>query len=67
MELQIQDLVSSIRKEGVDAANEAAEAILADVYDMNPNTEIHLHYTNMTKPAYSFKLELKRSVDKVIE
>jgi V/A-type H+-transporting ATPase subunit E len=30
MELQIQDLVSSIRKEGIDAANAQAEAILAD-------------------------------------
>ena len=30
MELQIQDLVSSIRKEGVEAANAEAEAILAE-------------------------------------
>ena len=30
MELQIQDLVSSIRKEGVDAANAEAEKILAE-------------------------------------
>lgn len=30
MELKIQDLVSSIRKEGVDAANEQAAAILAE-------------------------------------
>lgn len=30
MELQIQDLVSSIRKEGIDAANEKAEQILAE-------------------------------------
>lgn len=30
MELQIQDLVSSIRKEGVDAANAEAETILAE-------------------------------------
>lgn len=30
MELQIQDLVSSIRKEGIDAANADAEVILAD-------------------------------------
>ncbi len=30
MELQIQDLVTSIRKEGIDAANTEAESILAD-------------------------------------
>ena len=30
MELQIQDLVSSIRKEGIDAANSEAESILAE-------------------------------------
>ena len=30
MELQIHDLVSSIRKEGIDAANEQAEKIIAD-------------------------------------
>lgn len=30
MELQIQDLVTSIRKEGIDAANEQAEQIIAD-------------------------------------
>ena len=30
MELQIHDLVSSIRKEGVDAANEQAEKIIAE-------------------------------------
>ena len=30
MELQIQDLVSSIRKEGVDAANAEAEAIISE-------------------------------------
>ncbi len=30
MELQIHDLVSSIRKEGIDAANEQAEQIIAD-------------------------------------
>jgi V/A-type H+-transporting ATPase subunit E len=30
MELQIQDLVSSIRKEGIDAANAEAEAIIAE-------------------------------------
>ena len=30
MELQIQDLVSSIRKEGIDAANSESERILAD-------------------------------------
>ena len=30
MELQIQDLVSSIRKEGIDAANSESEKILAD-------------------------------------
>ena len=30
MELQIQDLVSSIRKEGVEAANAEAEAIIAE-------------------------------------
>jgi V/A-type H+-transporting ATPase subunit E len=30
MELQIQDLVSSIRKEGIDAANAEAESILAE-------------------------------------
>lgn len=30
MELQIQDLVSSIRKEGIDAANSEADSILAD-------------------------------------
>lgn len=30
MELQIQDLVSSIRKEGIDAANVEAETIIAD-------------------------------------
>ena len=30
MELQIQDLVTSIRKEGVEAANAEAEAIIAE-------------------------------------
>ena len=30
MELQIQDLVSSIRKDGIDAANAEAEAIIAE-------------------------------------
>ena len=30
MELQIQDLVSSIRKEGIDAANSESERIIAD-------------------------------------
>lgn len=30
MELQIQDLVSSIRKEGIDAANKEAESIIAE-------------------------------------
>lgn len=30
MELQIQDLVSSIRKDGIDAANEQASAIISD-------------------------------------
>ncbi len=30
MELQIQDLVTSIRKEGIDAANSEAESIIAD-------------------------------------
>ena len=30
MELQIQDLVSSIRKDGIDAANEEAEAIISE-------------------------------------
>ena len=30
MELQIQDLVTSIRKEGIDAANSEAESILAE-------------------------------------
>ena len=29
MELQIQDLVSSIRKDGIDAANAEAEAIIS--------------------------------------
>ena len=30
MELQIQDLVSSIKKDGIDSANQQAAAILAD-------------------------------------
>ena len=30
MELQIQDLVSSIRKEGIEVANAEAESILAE-------------------------------------
>ena len=30
MELQIQDLVSSIRKEGIEAANAEAESIIAE-------------------------------------
>lgn len=30
MELQIQDLVTSIRKEGIDAANAQAESIIAE-------------------------------------
>ena len=30
MELQIQDLVTSIRKEGIDAANEQGAEIIAD-------------------------------------
>lgn len=30
MELQIQDLVSSIRKDGIDAANAEAEAIITE-------------------------------------
>ena len=30
MEVQIQDLVSAIRKEGIDAANAEAEAIIAE-------------------------------------
>ena len=30
MELQIQDLVSSIRKEGIDAANSEASSIIAE-------------------------------------
>ena len=36
MELQIHDLVSSIRKEGIDAANEKAEQILSEAKEQMP-------------------------------
>ena len=37
MELQIQDLVSSIRKDGIEAANAEAEAIISEAKKKSRN------------------------------
>ena len=58
MELQIQDLVSSIRKDGIDAANAEAEAIITEA---KKKAEAIVQMRNLKQKVYR-KLQKKKSV-----